>query len=454
MIKVLFIWLLLLVISSLFLCGWRVCIDPGHGGEDTGAVGSYYTEKAANLDVALSCRDWLLPVSGIEVGLVREDDITVSLAQRCEYANAGGFDRFISIHHNAFNTLVQGSETYRHPTEAISSPAGQLQSSIHPWIIWAFSYYDRGLKQADFYVLRNTTMPATLGEASFIDYDAEYNESWRFQTNWNDHTGREGYAYARGICEHLGLAIAEYDTGSSGDRDSLIIDDGDPEWSGVGSWAVSSSGGWNADYHWTATTYQGDYAEYRPRLPREGNWAVYIWYRAGSNRAEDARVIIEGGYDRGEVIVNQRENGSRWNYLGTFGFRTTGGYVRVTDDGCVASNVVIADAIKWVYASGMGVVSAELLADDFWLGQNYPNPFNERTTIPFGLLRDGEVTFSIFNMLGQYVWGIGNRYYTAGEHNIIWDGRDKHGQRVSSGVYWGRMDKCGQRKKIRMFFAR
>ncbi len=48
-------------------------------------------------------------------------------------------------------------------------------------------------------------MPAILGEASFIDYDGAYNESWRFAYDWYAHTGRQAYAYTKGLCKHLGL---------------------------------------------------------------------------------------------------------------------------------------------------------------------------------------------------------------------------------------------------------
>jgi hypothetical protein len=53
-------------------------------------------------------------------------------------------------------------------------------------------------------------MPSILGEASFIDYHNSYDESERFLTNWNDHVGREAYAYCKGFCDHLGLTPPSY----------------------------------------------------------------------------------------------------------------------------------------------------------------------------------------------------------------------------------------------------
>ncbi|MCK4272497.1 N-acetylmuramoyl-L-alanine amidase, partial [bacterium] len=189
-----------------------VCLDPGHGGTDPGAVGYHYTEKAANLDVSFETRDYLEQVSGVEgVGMTRTTDVYVSLADRCVYANSGGYDRFMSQHHNAFNTEVQGTETYCH-TDSLGGPSQDLRDEVHPEIIWAFAYNDRGTKTADFYVLRNTTMPSILGEGSFIDYKNGYDESQRFLNNWNDHSGREGYAYCKGFCDHMGLTPPPYST--------------------------------------------------------------------------------------------------------------------------------------------------------------------------------------------------------------------------------------------------
>lgn len=186
-----------------------VCLDPGHGGSDAGALGGFDTEKAANLDVSVWAQTYLGRVSGItSIGMTRTTDVYVSLADRCAYANNAGFDRFLSQHHNAATGTAQGTETYCYPTGSMQS--FDLRDKVHPRLLWAFAYSDRGTKTADYYVLRNTTMPAILGEASFIDYVGSYDESQRFSTHENDHDGREGYGYCGGLCDHAGLPAPVY----------------------------------------------------------------------------------------------------------------------------------------------------------------------------------------------------------------------------------------------------
>lgn len=74
------------------------------------------------------------------------------------------------------------------------------------------------------------------------------------------------------------------------------------------------------------------------------------------------------------------------------------------------------------------------------LDQNYPNPFNPTTQISFGLGRGGHVQLSVFNVLGQKIRTLVNTNYPAGDHTVLWDGRDDNGQIVSSGVYLYRLE--------------
>jgi hypothetical protein len=78
----------------------------------------------------------------------------------------------------------------------------------------------------------------------------------------------------------------------------------------------------------------------------------------------------------------------------------------------------------------------DLIPKSYMLYQNYPNPFNPLTTIRFGLPSDDQVTLKVYNLLGQEVVTLLNDAdRAAGYHSIIWDGRNRLGATVSSGMY-------------------
>jgi hypothetical protein len=75
------------------------------------------------------------------------------------------------------------------------------------------------------------------------------------------------------------------------------------------------------------------------------------------------------------------------------------------------------------------------LPETFALHQNYPNPFNPTTEIKFDLPQPGQVTLSIFNIMGQKVRTLIEVPKAAGYHSVLWDGKDDFGNDVASGVY-------------------
>jgi hypothetical protein len=70
------------------------------------------------------------------------------------------------------------------------------------------------------------------------------------------------------------------------------------------------------------------------------------------------------------------------------------------------------------------------------LGQNYPNPFNPATEIAFSLPEPGYVSLKIYNIAGQLVRTLASGSYQAGEHFVVWDGRNGENEGVASGVYF------------------
>ena len=151
----------------------RVVIDPGHGGSDPGAVANGLTEKHLNLDVAVRLRLLLLldtlDTSGggaWEVLMTRESDVTVSLQERVDLANLWPADRFVSIHHNSFSSsAASGTETYSYQEGTLSAA---LRDRVQEELVAALGLPDRGSKTANFFVLRETNMPAILSEGGFL----------------------------------------------------------------------------------------------------------------------------------------------------------------------------------------------------------------------------------------------------------------------------------------------
>lgn len=141
-------------------------IDPGHGGRDPGAVGiGGLQESGIVIDISQQVAD-LLEQQGVQVRMTRTTDVEVDLAPRVNMANQANATVFVSIHANAISLSrpeVNGVETFYY-----SSGRG-LADSIQSSILEAIpEMNDRRVRQANFYILRNTRMPAALVEVGFV----------------------------------------------------------------------------------------------------------------------------------------------------------------------------------------------------------------------------------------------------------------------------------------------
>jgi N-acetylmuramoyl-L-alanine amidase len=195
-----------------------VVIDPGHGGEDDGAVGGHsgLKEKEVVLDIAKRLAK-KLKGEGFKVILTREDDTFLPLGERTQIANRAGADLFISIHANASpETKPRGSETFflamakndearavaalensairfekpeSYSEENLASDldlilldmvqneylreSSDLAELIQDQFKGHLSIPSRGIDQAGFYVLNRAYMPAVLVEVAFITNSEE-----------------------------------------------------------------------------------------------------------------------------------------------------------------------------------------------------------------------------------------------------------------------------------------
>jgi N-acetylmuramoyl-L-alanine amidase len=179
-----------------------ICLDPGHGGKDTGFARGLHYEKKYTLLLAQETAG-LLRQEGFKVVLTRSNDATVDLPDRPELASRHGADLFVSLHYNAatepgvhgvevfcvappgMNSSDEGGGASNHPAEPGNAQddhnvllAYQMEKSI----THSLSLEDLGLKRSHFEVLRLARMPAILIEGGFLSnpadakniYDAAY----------------------------------------------------------------------------------------------------------------------------------------------------------------------------------------------------------------------------------------------------------------------------------------
>lgn len=147
-----------------------IVIDIGHGGGDPGAIGKYTNEKDNVLKVGLRLKT-LLEQSGHTVKLTRSTDVYLTLGRRSQLANQWKADFFISLHNNsAKNKQASGFETFIYNGK-VSAKTIQLQKYVHRAISNELKIRDRGMKRANFAVLRTTEAPAVLIEYAFISND-------------------------------------------------------------------------------------------------------------------------------------------------------------------------------------------------------------------------------------------------------------------------------------------
>ncbi|MBU3143227.1 N-acetylmuramoyl-L-alanine amidase [Clostridium sp. CF012] len=151
---------------------YKVVIDPGHGGNDPGAIGTTLgtKEKTIVLQISLKIGN-ILTKNGVGVVYTRTIDKTQSLQEKCDVSNIAKPDFFVSIHANAYSaSTVSGIETFYSP----GNVAGQkLAQAVQTELINATGRVNRGIKTANFYVLNNTNATAILVETSFLTNPTE-----------------------------------------------------------------------------------------------------------------------------------------------------------------------------------------------------------------------------------------------------------------------------------------
>lgn len=180
----------------------KLFLDAGHGGIDPGAIYKGRKESDDNLIIGREIAKELRR-HGVDVVESRTEDTTVTLRQRSSLANKDNYNYFISIHRNAFKPEVaSGAETYIYSRS--NKKALELAQRTQSALV-EIGFINRGVKTANFHVLRESKAPAVLIEIGFIDNS---NDNELFDSKREEII--EGITKA--ILTELGIAYINEDT--------------------------------------------------------------------------------------------------------------------------------------------------------------------------------------------------------------------------------------------------
>ncbi len=182
--------------GDLPLSGITVMLDPGHGGNDSGATGPLgyaYAEKTINLNNALALQTELVR-NGATVLMTRTTDVELTLDQRLTQSRNARPDLFISIHANSMDNNVDISKISGFSAYYREDFAQGITQRIHDAVINSLSMPSKGVHDKNFYVTRGTWTPSILLEAGFVPNPGDFEKL-------TDPTGQA--AFARTVTEAI-----------------------------------------------------------------------------------------------------------------------------------------------------------------------------------------------------------------------------------------------------------
>jgi len=154
-----------------------IILDPGHGGTDEGAKVQTVLEKKITLTTAMLTKK-KLEALGYRVIMTRSRDIFLTLPRRVAIANKSKAALFVSIHYNSSpNPAAKGIEIYYFEAKGDRTrESKKLANQILFQVLDQTEAHSRGVRRGNFYVVRETAMPAVLVEGGFMtNMDERFN---------------------------------------------------------------------------------------------------------------------------------------------------------------------------------------------------------------------------------------------------------------------------------------
>ena len=226
------------------------------------------------------------------------------------------------------------------------------------------------------------------------------------------------------IIENAKLILAYKDVYNDQDdayRDLNIYQVLEPWDAGSVCWKYSETGG----DEWGGCNPNGTYAASTAAASISRNTSttedLYVW--EGPGLTEMVQHWIDNSSSNHGLLIKQADETA----LHMFKF-----YANHDD---YTSNLWPKLEVSYTGINKKGKFNTVQLPKEFELKSNYPNPFNSRTTIQYALPKDRLVVIQIYDMVGNAVTTLVNEHKTAGFHQVLWNGENKHGNQVGSGIY-------------------
>lgn len=194
------------VSSTVFaqMSGYKIGIDPGHGGSDPGALGVNGSALPDEADIVLNVGKEIqkkFQNLGAAVVMTRTTDVALTLTYRRNLMNQQNPDAYVSVHENSFtSSSANGTETFRHTNNG-GANSQSLATKVQAKMVADMGFTNRGVKNANFTAIStNASIPAALTEGCFLSNQTE----WNYITKASNQLCHAN-AIKNGILDYLGL---------------------------------------------------------------------------------------------------------------------------------------------------------------------------------------------------------------------------------------------------------
>ncbi len=167
-------------------------------------------------------------------------------------------------------------------------------------------------------------------------------------------------------------------------------------------------------------------------IPRQTGSYEFRLYR-------DCCVMYIDSFEDSIEIYQQPENQINYEYMYEF--------IKIPE--FIFTSFFLTEQFLYSIINPVEIHNDEIPVGLSYLYQNHPNPFNPSTTFEFSIQNDSNVKLTIFNIKGQKIKNLSNKEFVAGSHSIIWFGDDENNKRVSSGIYYYKLNVNGKSEAVK-----